>query len=118
MAALARKSDVDKSEFDLVSDRILKIAEIIPMTAEQLRAGMARQLIDLGAQDALMFVAAMEFLRARAGESSLFINKNAKDFLTESVTHELAAAGCKVLVKFEDACSYIENEIDRRHKTS
>lgn len=55
----------------------------------------------------------MEFLATHADEATIFINRNARDFLSESVNREFAQAGCKLLVKFEDACSYIENEIAR-----
>lgn len=113
MAALAGKSDVDKREFDAVSVRVLKVAEVIPLTAMQLRAGISRQLVDLGPQDALIFAAAQEFLRTRSGEPSIFVNKNSKDFLAESVSQDLERLGCKVLVRFSAANSYIENWLAR-----
>lgn len=114
LAAIAAKSDADEHEFNAVCDRILRCAEIIPMTADQLRAGMTRQLIDLGPQDALVFSAVQQFLDANTGHQSVFINKNAKDFLKQSVSDDLAKLGCKVLVKISSARSFIENELKKR----
>lgn len=102
-----------KRAFDEASRRILAVAEIVPLTGNQLEAARSRHDLALGPQDAIIFSAVTEFLSRHAGESSVFINRNAVDFLEKSVAGELAGLGCKLIVKFSDARSYIERGIGR-----
>lgn len=111
MTALAVKPDVDKRAYDEASRRILAAAEIVPMTGPQLSLAMSGPKLFLGPQDSVIFSAVSQFLEAHPGETSIFVNKNALDFMAKPVSDELTRLGCKLIVKFAAARSYIENSL-------
>lgn len=108
VAALARKSDVDKSEYGKVVDRLLRCAEVVPLTGAVIRAARSRELLDLASQDALIFESVVSFLAQNAGTPSIFPNKNSHDFLTETVEGDLRKLDCIVLPTFRAARGRIE----------
>jgi len=111
LIALAKKSDVDDSEYWAILKRIAKCATVIELTGDVVVSASARKLYDLGAQDSLIFCSVEAFLNRNQGTKSLFANKNSKDFLVQTVSDDLSRLGCEVVVTFGAALGRINSDL-------
>jgi hypothetical protein len=118
LAALANKSDIDASEFEKTISRIMKCAEVLPTTREVIAAASARQLVDLESHDALVFASIEGHLMAKGETESIFATRDAKGFLSRSVTERLAELGCKVIPDFSGAAALLMKRVGDASKTS
>lgn len=53
----------------------------------------------------------LDHLAGAASGPKCFITKNARDFVTPTITSELAAFDCRLLTKFGDGLGYARNAI-------
>ncbi|HTU65769.1 MAG TPA: PIN domain-containing protein [Steroidobacteraceae bacterium] len=108
LAALSNKSDLEAQEHEKVIERLNECAVILPLTKEIVASASARQLVDLEAQDALVFASIERHLNASEKTYSVFANKDAAGFLDKSVSDDLARLGCKVIPSFDATVAYLK----------
>jgi predicted nucleic acid-binding protein len=92
-------------------DRILKIAELIPLTREVLAEAVHCQSnLNLKSPDAIVYASVLSHLAKVDGENKCFLNRNSKDFDNAAVQTPLASYGCKMLFRFDSGASYIQSQ--------
>jgi hypothetical protein len=110
--ALANKAQVDEKRYLDTVARLRGCAEVLPLTGDTVGAASDFQYVfGLSPQDALIFASVVEFLKIGDNQTSVFANKNSKDFLAQDVVDYLEPWGCKVVPLFSNALSFVENEI-------
>src|SRR6266446_7793342 len=78
---LVRSNEEEKQRFVRYRDRLLGIAEIIPLTIDILREAATHESpYDLTPQDALVYASVIAHLRQNKPPVSCFLNRNSKDF--------------------------------------
>jgi hypothetical protein len=92
--------------------RLLRTATIVPLTSQVIeRAIDAAPLLDLSPQDAIVFSSIESHLETTAGEQSLFVTKNRKDFLTGEIQERLERLNCRLFTGFGPAHSFMESAL-------
>ena len=101
---LARTADQTTSLYSL-TEKLARIAQIIPLTAAVLQAApFAQEQYDLTPQDALVFASVKAGLQAEATfEDSLFISRNKGDFGKSNLLEDLRQLRCDYLSSFSAA---------------
>ena len=96
-------------------DKIINLAEIIPLTAEVLMAASNfENTLNLSPQDAVVYASVMQHLKTSNSGNKCFLNRNSKDFDQPDIVDELEKYGCKMLSRFDDGYNYIQHQ--RRSK--
>ncbi|MBI2766488.1 MAG: DUF4935 domain-containing protein [Chloroflexi bacterium] len=106
---LMEASGLELSLLKSVTDRILRVAEVIPLTD----AIVARSLdllraMTLSGPDALILASVVTDLETRdPAEESCFVNRNSKDFDSPLINDLLATRRCRLLPRFEAGLQYL-----------
>jgi hypothetical protein len=111
LVALAGKSDADMKEHENWIGRIVKCANVLPLTDRVLAAGLGRTLLDLDLLDAFVYSSIEAHLKEIGVRESLFANRDAKAFMQPTVLDDLQKLGCRVIPKFANAVAYIEGRL-------
>jgi predicted nucleic acid-binding protein len=98
----------EAESLDLARDRLIETAEIIPLDAAVL-ADAARYVRkhDFSPQDAIVYASVMCDLGKNRPSTSVFLNKNSRDFDDPDIVKTLEDNGCKLLPKFDSGYDYI-----------
>ena len=100
---LIQSNEEDQQRFDLYRSRILRIAEVVPLTAEiLLQAAFYESSYHLAPQDALVYASVMTHLSTRQWQESCFLNRNSRDFDIPDIVDELARHNCRMVPRFDD----------------
>jgi len=94
-------------------EKILKVAEIVPMVPEILALATDFQsALKLPPQDSIVFASVVHHLNTAKGSiPKCFLNLNSKDFNHLDIKTTLESHNCKLLFSFEKGYNYIQNQI-------
>jgi hypothetical protein len=91
-------------------NRLLSIADVIPLTASVLAAAVALEdRFRISGQDAIVLASVLEDLRRRRPSVSCFLNRNARDFDDPSIREELTTLNCKFLPTFGGGLGFLRH---------
>jgi len=109
---LARSSQEDDRRLIAALERILRVADLIPIDSRILSdATRHRGTYKLTPQDAVIYSSVLNHLDACGGVESCFINRNRRDFDDPDIEEELSKKGCKMLFNFTNGCNYVQHRI-------
>jgi predicted nucleic acid-binding protein len=109
---LARTSGDEDQRLAAVLERLLKLADVVPLEALIVSAAAQYRVeYELAPQDSIVYASVRSHLDASRGTESCFINRNSRDFNDPDMEESLTNLGCKLLFNFEDGCNYIQHRI-------
>jgi hypothetical protein len=104
-----RSNEEEKQRFIRYRERLLNIAEIIPLTLDILReAATYESPYDLTPQDALVYASVIVHLHQNHPPVSCFLNRNSKDFDNPDIVDELDRNNCKMIPRFDHGYGFIQ----------
>lgn len=105
---LARSSAEEKERFSVAVNRLLSVAQIIPLDTQIMVSASEQQLDhDLSPQDAIVYASVLTHLSTSPATAKCFLNRNSKDFDDPEIEETLSSYGCKMLFSFEQGYRYI-----------
>jgi predicted nucleic acid-binding protein len=109
---LLRSGEEEKRRLDEALDRILRMAEVIPIGLNTIRAAITLQKSrSLSPQDSIVYASILAHLAEAPEDLRCFITKNSKDFVNPDIENELGAHTCRLLTKFGDGLGYIRSRL-------
>ena len=109
---LLRSGEEEKHRLDEVLDRILRTAEVIPISLQTIRASIILQKSrSLSPQDSIVYASILAHLAEASGDLRCFITKNSKDFVNPDIENELETHTCRLLTKFGAGLGYIRSQL-------
>lgn len=109
---LFTSGEEEKRRLDDILERILQIADVIPVGSNISRAATTLQRSrDLSPQDAIVYASVLDHLASAPEAIRCFINRNSKDFLNPDIENELAAHNCRLLTRFADGLGYVQHQL-------
>ena len=110
---LVQSSDDEAERLTHYKGVLLDSAEIIPLSAEILMVAVdCETRLNLQPQDAVVYASALGHLQQRqGGQTSCFLNKNARDFDKPEIKAELARHGCSLIYRFDQGLGYIRSAL-------
>ncbi len=109
---MVQSSQEEDQRLIAVLERLLKIADIIPLQAKVvLDAAKHRTTFDLEPQDSIIYASVLSRLESAKGVKSCFINRDRKGFDDPDIEERFANLGCKMLFTFLDGYSYVQHNI-------
>ena len=106
---LVRSNEEEKQRFIRYRERLLRIAEIIPLTINILReAATYESPYDLTPQDALVYASVIVHLHQNYPPISCFLNRNSKNFDNPDIVDELDRNNCKMIPRFDHGYGFIQ----------
>jgi hypothetical protein len=109
LGLLVQSNREEQQRFDVYRDRLLKAAEIVPLTVGILSTASGHELnYELTPQDAIVLASVLEHLIQRPAGQSCFLNKNTKDFDDPDIVAELAKSNCKMIPRFDDGYRFLQ----------
>ena len=114
VSLLVRSSDEEKQRLDEALDRILNIAEVIPIDFSTIRAAnVYQQNRTFSPQDSIVYASVLQHLTESSGEDACFVTKNSKDFDNPDIDNHLRGHNCRLFFRFSDALGYIQSRPSR-----
>ena len=109
-ALLTRSIDEDKKRIDDVCRRLLTSGTVAPLDAAVVRRALELQATrDLAPQDAVVYASILFHLEESAPDGrKMFVTRDADDFLTPEIRHDLAEFDAHLILSFTDAMGYLE----------
>jgi predicted nucleic acid-binding protein len=105
---LVRSGEEEKRALDEITQRVLNVAELIPIALSTFRAAATLQKNrSLSPQDALVCASVLDHLRSSAAGPKCFVTRDKADFLEPDIQSEFAGCDCKVLTRFCDGLGYV-----------
>lgn len=109
---LVRSVEDEKRRLDQTVQRLLDVAEVIPLEREILRTSFkAQQELGLSPQDAIVYASIMHHLSTTNPPVCCFLNRNSRDFDDPDIIAQLNLYHCKMFVRFDHAEKYILSQI-------
>ena len=97
-----------------VLDRLLGVAELIPLIADIIGDSHEYQQQGFSPQDSLVYASVLRHLTDNEEGEKVFLNRNSKDFDDPDVQDKLEVLGCKILFQFDAGLGYIQHRLSRR----
>jgi len=108
---LARRSVEEKERFRNIVDRLLTVAEVIPLNTHILLSASKHQLAHkLSLPDAIVYASVLSDLNTSTSTAKCFLNRNSKDFDDPVIEETLDLSGCKMLFSFDQGYRYIASQ--------
>ncbi len=110
---LIQSNEEEKQRFTRNRNRIVRVAEIIPLTAPIIRKAAAYEApYNLTSQDALVYASVVTHIDAQNQPTeSCFLNRNAKDFDNPDIVDELARKNCRMIPRFDDGFQFVQTQL-------
>lgn len=109
---LVKSNEEEKQRFINYRDKLLKLAEIIPLSIDILKnAATYESPYDLSPQDALVYASVITHLHQTKPPVSCFLNKNSKDFDNPDIVDELGKNNCKMIPRFDQGYKFIQTRL-------
>ena len=106
---LISSEESERAGLERAMDRILKVAEVIPLDSDVFYEAGAIQIgLSMSLQDSIVLASVVRHLEATKPAESCFLNRNTKDFDDPNVRETLELFGCRFFGRFDHAVSYIE----------
>ena len=111
VSLLTRSGSEERQRFTAIRDRLLQMAEIIPLDGAILAsAAFYEKQFGLSPQDSFVFASILQHLKTNL-QRSCFLTINSKDFDDIDMRRLLEAHSCKLFFKFTDGYGYIQSQI-------
>lgn len=109
---LVRSSQEQDQRLFAVLERILRVADVIPLEAEIVTsAAQYRVAYQFEPQDSIVYASVLHHLASASGIDSCFINRNIRDFDDPDIEENLSRRGCKMIFSFINGYNYIQHRI-------
>ena len=110
---LLKSGEEEKRRLDEHLERILRIADVIPIGLSTIRAAITHQKTGKlsSPQDAIVYASILEHLASTSEGFCCFVTKNSKDFVNPDIENELAAHACQLLTRFTDGLGYVQSRL-------
>jgi predicted nucleic acid-binding protein len=109
---LVKSIEEEKERLSQTRERILNLAEIIPLTSDVFRAAATcEKTLSFSPQDALVYASVIQHLKTSNSGNKCFLNKNSKDFDQAEIVDELKKYCCKMLFSFNSGYNYIQHQL-------
>lgn len=106
---LIQSNEEEQNRFTHYRDRILRIAEVVPLTSTVLAEAAANEEpFDLKPQDALVYTSVITHLRQSNPSIACFLNRNSKDFDNPDIVDELGKHNCRMIARFDQGIRFIQ----------
>ncbi|MFQ5632368.1 MAG: PIN domain-containing protein [bacterium] len=113
---LTRSCEQELQELYTARNRILSVAEIIPLEQNILTAAVNLQTTSrLEFLDAIVYASVLEHLRTKQVIMSCFLNKDFRDFNDPEIEDNLKSHHCKLLFSFESGYNYVKSQLKIRN---
>ena len=110
---LSDSIDEDIQRLTTYRERLIKIAETIPLTHTVLRdSSMYVSLYNRSLQDAFVYASVISHLQEFQPVTGCFLNRNSKDFDDPAIKNELKKYNCIMIPKFDDGLHYIQSQLN------
>jgi predicted nucleic acid-binding protein len=110
---LVRSNEEERQRFSSYREKLLEIAEIIPLSTQILKEATTYEApYDLAPQDALVYASVITHLRENKTSLSCFLNKNSKDFDNPDIVDELDKNNCKMIPRFDNGFQFIQTRLN------
>lgn len=111
-AFLVSSQQEQKQKLDAVIEKILKVCEIIPLTAEILTEAIKYQSeYNLEPQDSIVYASVLEHMSKTYERQRCFLNRNSKDFDDPDIKESLNSYNCLMLFRFDNGIGYIKSKL-------
>jgi predicted nucleic acid-binding protein len=105
-ALLVRSTQAAAVQFDAVLERLLRVAQVLPLTAVLLgEARRTRDAYGLKLPDAIVLASILGDLAGNSSPSC-FLNRNTKDFDDPAIVSALTDRACRMLGSFDNGIQY------------
>ena len=109
---LIRSQEEERERLRSTIDRLLKVAEVIPLDSQILTSAIKYQDDhDLSPPDSIAYASVLNHLSRSVSTSKCFLNRNSKDFDDPDIEEALNGYGCKMLFSFDQGYGYISSQI-------
>lgn len=111
-AFLVSSQQEQKQKLDAVIKKILKVCQIIPLTAEILTEAIKYQSeYNLEPQDSIVYASVLEHMSKTYERQRCFLNRNSKDFDDPDIKESLNSYNCLMLFRFDNGIGYIKSKL-------
>ena len=108
---LVRSGEEEKQRLNQTLDRVLSIAEVIPLERNILVSAITYQTsLDLSPPDSIVYASVLHHLSTSTLVKSCFLNRNSKDFDDPDIVDALNNYNCKMLPRFDNGYDYIQSQ--------
>lgn len=109
---LVQSNEEERDRFVQYRERLLKIAQVIPLTADILsEAAACESPYDLSPQDALVYASVITHLCQHSPAAACFLNRNSKDFDSPDIVDELNNLNCRMIPRFDHGYAFIQSRL-------
>jgi len=109
---LVQSNEEERQRFGQYRQRLLKIAQIIPLTADILSLAAACEVpFDLEPQDALVYASVITHIQQGTPKVACFLNRNSKDFDSPDIINELHRLNCRMIPRFDQGYAFIQSRL-------
>ncbi|MUG94394.1 PIN domain-containing protein [Scytonema sp. UIC 10036] len=109
---LVQSNEEERKRFVEYRERLLKIAQVVPLTVDILtEAAACESPYDLSPQDALVYASVITELRQHLPAAACFLNRNSKDFDSPDIVDELKRLNCKMIPTFDGGYAFIQSRL-------
>lgn len=106
---IVQSNEEERNRFIQYRERLLNVAEIVPLNAEILKAAASSEMIyDLTPQDALVYASVIHHLQISQPLQACFLNRNFKDFDNPDIIDELSKFNCRMIPRFDRGFSFLQ----------
>ncbi len=114
MRTLIESGEDEKKRLDIVIERVIDTATILPIERDTIKAALRYQSErSLSPQDAIIYASVLSHMASQSGETKCFLTKNSKDFANPDIYKDVGAYNCKLLTSFDNGIGYIQSQIPR-----
>lgn len=108
---LVRSNEDEKRRLDESLDRILGVAQVIPIDGSTIQLAIDFQRSrGLKPQDSIVYASVIQYLALNSPGTKCFITTNSKDFVNPDIQSDLAGHNCRLLTRFSDGLGYVRNQ--------
>jgi len=112
---LVKSGEEENRRLHQVLDRILNVAELIPLERGILTEALKLQSrFDLNPPDSIVYASVLHHLAKATAGNKCFLNRNSRDFDDPDIEAQLSTYGCKMLFRFDSGLDYIQSQIRPR----
>ncbi len=109
---MVQTNEEERDRFVHYRERLLTIAQVIPLTADILSEAVACESpYNLSPQDALVYASVITHLHQHSPTVACFLNRNFKDFDSPDIVDELNLLNCKMISSFDHGCNFIQSRL-------
>lgn len=109
---LIQSIEEEKRTLRQTIDKILSVAEVIPLETSILAAALEFESgFNLSPQDSIVYASVISHLSTTEVDKKCFLNRNSRDFDTPDIIEALDNYGCKMLFSFNNGYNYIQSQL-------